>query len=291
MITVVGSGGVGGLLAGLLLRAGIRTTVVARPETAARVASGGLRIESPVYGSFRVDAPTDTEVPVGSAVIVAVKTYGLADILPGLVAARPTEVLTVLNGVSHVGLVHTVLDGPTGDRATCGSIGVVSARRPDGVIVHTSDSCVVTAREGTAEWRVMRALGAAGVTVRSRGTENEVLWRKMRFLCPMALLTAWHDLPVGEALRAAPDVTDGVIREMAAIATAAGVPTSYAGLREQLFALPPHLTTSLQLDVRRGGPTELEALGTDVIVFGGLHGVDTPHLQRVVGAIAARLYA
>lgn len=289
MISVVGPGGVGGLLAGLLLRAGIRTTVVARPETAARIAADGLTIESAAHGRFHVEAPAATAVPVGSAVIVAVKSWGLADVLPGIVAARPTEVLTLLNGVSHVGLVHTALDGPTGGRVTCGSIDVVAARRPDWVIEHSTGSCVVTAREGTSEWRVIRALAAAGVTVRSRHTEREVLWRKLRYLAPMALLTAWQDLPIGEALRAEPDVTDGLVREIAAIATAAGLPSSFADLRATLFAVPPGATTSLQRDVRRGGPCELDVLGTHLIEVGALHGVDTPHLQHVVNAIGARL--
>lgn len=279
----------GGLLAGLLLRAGIRTTVVARPGTAARIASEGLTIDSVAYGRFHVVVPAATTPPLGSAVIVAVKSYGLEDIIPGLVAARPTEVLSLLNGVSHVGLVHNALDDPTGGRVTCGSIDVVSARRPDQVIEHSTGSCRVTARDGTAEWRTIKALGAAGVTVRTRGTENEVLWRKLRYLAPMALLTAWQDRPIGAALRAEPDVTDGLIREVAAIATAAGLPSSFTDLREQLFGVTPGATSSLQRDVRAGGPCELEALGTHLVELGALHGIDTPHLQRIVTALTARL--
>ena len=289
MISVVGPGGVGGLLAGLLRRAGIETVVVARDATARRIATDGLTIESAGYGTFHVDVPTATDVPRGSAAIVTVKGYGLADVLPGLAAARPAEVLTLLNGVSHADLVHAALDGPAGGRVACGSVGVVSARGPDGVIEHRSGSAVVTAHAGTADWEVMRTLAAAGVTVHSRGTETEVLWRKLRFLSPMALLTAWTDLPIGAALRADPATTDGVVREVAAVAGAAGVPTSFEDLRADLFAIHPAMTTSLQLDVRRRGPNELDVLGTRIIELGAAHGVDTPYLQRVVDAIGARV--
>lgn len=288
MISVVGPGGVGGLLAGLLARAGTPTTVVAREDTARRITAEGLTVDSAAHGRFHVTVPTGTEIPPGSTVLLAVKAYGLADVLPGLVAARPTEVLSLLNGVAHAELLHAALE-PVGTRVACGAIQVETARLDDGTIAHRSPFCLVTAPAGTEQWDVLHSLTAAGVGVRSGGAESAVLWNKLRFLAPLALLTALTDKPLGEALRHDPALTAGVLDDVAALATAAGLPTTAGLLRDQLHGFDPTMQSSLQLDVRRGGPAELDALGTHLLELAELHRLETPALARVVGRIGARL--
>ncbi|MEO6496033.1 MAG: 2-dehydropantoate 2-reductase N-terminal domain-containing protein, partial [Solirubrobacteraceae bacterium] len=54
-VAVLGPGGVGGLMAAALARAGMLTTVVAREETAARLNRDGLRVRSIRLGEFQVD--------------------------------------------------------------------------------------------------------------------------------------------------------------------------------------------------------------------------------------------
>lgn len=289
MISVVGPGGVGGLLAGLLARAGIETTVVARETTARRIAAEGLTIDSAPFGRFHVDVPTATTVPAGSAVVLAVKAYGLADVLPALAAARPSEVLSILNGVGHAGLLHAALEPDA--LVACGAIQVEAERLADGTIAHRSPFCLVTAPEGTEQWRVLRSLTAAGVSTRTRGTEEEVLWGKLRFLAPLALLTTITDRPLGPALDHDPALTTALLDDVAALATAAGLPTTAGLLAEQLRGFDPAMQSSLQVDARRGGPTELDALGTHLLELAARHGLATPALARVVDTIGARLGA
>lgn len=288
MISVVGPGGVGGLLAALLGRAGIETTVVARKETARRIADQGLTVDSAQFGRFHAEVATATEVPPGSAVILAVKAYGLADVLPGIVAAQPAEALSVLNGVAHADLLHAALE-PGGTRVACGAIQVEASRLNDGTISHRSSFCMVTGPEGTDQWRAMRSLAAAGVRTRSRGTEAEVLWTKLRFLAPLALLTTVTDRPLGQALRQDPALTAALLDDVAALATAEGVPTTPDVLEDQLHRFDPSMHSSLQLDVRRGGPTELDAVGSHLLELAARHGIATPALARAVDTIGARL--
>ena len=54
-VAVLGPGGVGGLVAAALARAGTPVTVVAREETAARQMRDGLRVRSVRLGAFQVD--------------------------------------------------------------------------------------------------------------------------------------------------------------------------------------------------------------------------------------------
>ncbi|HHW82562.1 MAG TPA: ketopantoate reductase family protein [Actinomycetales bacterium] len=286
MISIVGPGGVGGLLAALLIRSGQEVTVVARPATAERIGQEGLRVESAQFGTFSVN-PTVALVPVGGApAIITVKQYGLADVIPDLGVAQPVEVLSLLNGVVHAPLVHTVFNQSA---AANGSINVVVERREDGVIHHPVDFCIVNVASGAADFTLVRALRDAGVEVVAEGTEHEVLWKKLRFLAPMALLTSWADAPIGEALAREPDFARGLVDEVAAIATAEGLRTSTDRLLDSLAAVPAGSMSSLSLDVRRGGPTELTALGDDLIYRAGNHSIATPNLECAVNAIGARL--
>src|SRR5439155_990731 len=77
-IAILGPGGVGGLLAGALERAGERVVVVARDTTAAAISAHGLRVSSVSFGEFvaRPHAVAALQQPV-EALIVATKAQGM----------------------------------------------------------------------------------------------------------------------------------------------------------------------------------------------------------------------
>lgn len=282
MIAVVGPGAVGGLLAALLHRAGEDVVAVARAETAGRIARDGIVVRSQRFGDFTAPVPAATDVPRHAAVLLTVKTYALDDVLPTVVAAAPRHVLALQNGVGHAArLAATGLD------TAAGAIQVEAAREGD-VIVHRGDYCIVRVPDAVAGWGLVAALGRAGVSVRPGGTEAELLWRKLSFLAPTALLTTRTDLPLGPALDHDPATTAAVVTEVAALATAEGLPRTAEQLMTTLRSLPPDLRSSLQGDFRRGGPTELEALGGDLVRLGERHEIATPALAAVVAELRQR---
>lgn len=283
MIAIVGPGAVGGLLAALLHRAGRDVVAVARPGTAARLARDGIAVSSQRFGDLVAHVPAGTEVPRGADVLLTVKAYALDDVLPDVVAASPRSVLALQNGMGHAArLAATALP------AAAGAIQVEAAREGER-IVHRGDYCIVTVPDAVAGWDVVAALDDAGVTVRTGGTEAEVLWRKLSFLAPTALLTALTDLPLGPALDHDPGTTAALVAEIAALATAAGLPRTPEELTTTLRRLSPELRSSLQGDARRGGATELEALGGDLVRLGRQEGVPTPTLETVVEQLRQRV--
>lgn len=281
-IAVVGAGSVGGLLGALLHRAGHDVVAVARPESAPRIAEQGLRVRSDLFGEITAHVRVVTEVPPGAAVLLAVKAYALADVLPGLRASRPTEVLALLNGLGHAEALRDV------PGAVCGSVQV-EASRADGAVVHRGDFLIVTVPQSADGSPLTTALRDAGVQVRTGGEEREVLWRKYVFLAPTALLTTWTGRPLGESLDADPALTRDLLAEVARIATADGHPTDAADLGSFLRRLPAGLVSSMARDAAAGGPTELEALGGHLLTLAGRHGVAAPALDRVVGELRGRL--
>jgi 2-dehydropantoate 2-reductase len=101
-VAVLGPGGVGGLLAGALDRAGTDVTVIARDSTAATIAEHGLRVQSVLFGELnaRVRARTRLQEQV-DVLIVATKAAGLTDAL-ARVEVEPKLVLPLLNGLDHL---------------------------------------------------------------------------------------------------------------------------------------------------------------------------------------------
>jgi 2-dehydropantoate 2-reductase len=140
-IAILGPGGVGGLIAGLLERAGTPVVVVAREPTAAAISERGLRIDSVSFGEFvarpRTDARLDEPVDV---LIVATKASGLGPALER-VRAKPKLVLPLLNGLDHLPVLRRRCGA--GTTVLAGTIRVEADRPEPGVVVHTSPFLLV----------------------------------------------------------------------------------------------------------------------------------------------------
>ena len=116
----------------------------------------------------------------------------------------------------------------------------------------------------------------------ARGDEAEVLWRKFRFLVPLALLTSLHRATLGDALARDPVVTGQVIAEVAATATLAGLPATPTELGAIMRGLPAAMRSSLEQDLSAGRTTELTAIGGDLLAAAARLGVPVPTCSAIV---------
>jgi len=285
LIAVVGAGAVGGLLAVQLHRAGIDVVAVARPATAELIRAKGLTVHSPHFGDIVCRLPVLTEIPVGARVIVATKAYALPALADGLRAARPTEVVALLNGIEHMAPLRA--DAPTALVAGA-TVAVESTRLSPTVIEHRSPFVRLTVPAAAADSGIVTAWTAAGLQVTVGGTEQEVLWAKLRFLAPLALLTSFWRLPLGPALERDPHLTTALLAEVADIASRDDVPTTGAELARALASFAPTMRSSLQNDIDAGLPNELDAIGGAVVRRGRTLGADTGTAHRIVAELAAR---
>src|SRR4029077_4756887 len=132
-IAILGPGGVGGLLAGALARAGTEVVVVARESTAESIAQQGLRVSSVSFGDFLTHprAVARLEEPV-DALIVATKASGLQPALKRVVC-EPELVLPLLNGLDHIEILRGRFDPST---VRAGTFHVYSHRPLVCVVVH-----------------------------------------------------------------------------------------------------------------------------------------------------------
>ncbi|WP_327716839.1 2-dehydropantoate 2-reductase [Streptomyces sp. NBC_00490] len=288
-VAVLGPGGIGGLLAGLLSRAGHRVVCLAGNETAAALRASGIRVRSGPFGDFTAEVEADTElrVPV-DACLVAVKHTALEAALDRVPPAALGDALLVpfLNGVEHPAALRARYRE---DVVAPAVIRVESTRVAPGEIVHGSPFAEIDLTgAGVAKERLETladALGSAGPTTRVLPDETAALWAKMSFLAPFALLTTRYALPLGEVRTRHREELTALVEETAAVSRASGAPTDPAQALARYDAFPPQTKSSMQRDAEAGRPLELDAIGGALLRAADRHGVPVPVATRLVGEL------
>jgi 2-dehydropantoate 2-reductase len=276
-VGVLGPGAVGAALAVPLAEAGLDVVCIARPATAAAIASQGLSLR---HGSevrtVRPRAVEELNEPV-DLLLVTVKATGLDDAL-GRIKPGAAVVLPLLNGLEHVDTIRRRLDG----RVLAGSIGKLEAYR-DGPteVVQTTPAPLITVfpEDGAAD-----LLRAAGLEVRAGESEPAVLWEKTVRLAPLAAATAITQQTLGE-LRSDThwrSTLEAAVAEACAVAEADGVSLNEAAQWEILDTMPATVTTSTARDAAAGRPTELDAILGAVVRAAKRLAVGAPTLDRLL---------
>jgi 2-dehydropantoate 2-reductase len=285
-IAILGPGGVGGLLAVLLARAGSDVVVLARPSTAAHIGEHGLRLTSDRYGEGTAHprAAERLEERV-DALVVATKATQLADALTRVPADVLGDgvLLPLLNGFEHMALLR---DRYPSARVVAGAIRVVASRTAPGEIRHEGTLAAVQTTPDAGA--LAAALEAAGLDVTVRPDEAGVLWDKLCFLGPVALLTTHEAAPLGTVRERRGDDLRAVMAEVAAVARAEGARADAAVVWRFTQDVPAGMTSSMQRDAAAGLPTELDAIGGAVLRAADRHGVDVPVTRRIVEDLRAR---
>lgn len=288
-VAVLGPGGVGGLVAALVARAGHRVICLAGEETGRTLRTRGIRVRSGQFGEFTAQVEADTELrqPV-DACLVAVKHTALAASLERVPAAALGAGLIVplLNGVEHPGLLR---ERYRADRVAPGVIRVESTRVAPGVIEHGSPFVEIDLTGDTVPRErldaLAEALGGAGITTRVLDDEAAALWSKMSFLAPVALLTTRYALPLGEVRTRHRDELMALLDEVLEVSRASGAAADAAVTLARYDAFPAQTKSSMQRDAEAGQPLELDAIGGALLRAGERHGVATPVAARLVAEL------
>jgi 2-dehydropantoate 2-reductase len=155
-----------------------------------------------------------------------------------------------------------------------------------GVILHTGTMQRVVfgeygGRRSKRAEALLEHLKKTGIDARLSDDIRRSIWEKFVFLVGMAAVTATIRLPLGPIL-AHPLTRQfylDAMREAAAVGRAHGVRLPEDIAEERLAfsdTLPPTMTASLQLDLERGNPLEVEWLSGSVVELGAAVGVATP---------------
>ncbi|MFE2422903.1 ketopantoate reductase family protein [Streptomyces hokutonensis] len=285
-VAVLGPGGVGGLLAALLSRAGHRVICLAGAETAATLRANGIRVRSAPFGNFTAPVEADTELrePV-DACLITVKATALTPALARVPAQALGDGLLVpfLNGVEHP--AHLRAHYPPAQVAPA-IIRVESTRVAPGVIEHGSPFAEIDVSGDPVPRERLEALAAAlrtaGPTTRVLPDETAALWAKMTFLAPLALLTTRYDLPLGDIRTRHREELTALLEETAAVSRSYGGPSDPAGALARYDTFPPGTKSSMQRDAEAHRPLELDAIGGSLLRAAERKGIAVPVAAALV---------
>ncbi len=292
---IVGTGGVGGSIAGFLALAGEDVTCIARGKHLEAIREHGLHLKSDLKGEhfLPLQACTAEEYNDRADVIfVCVKGYSIDSIKDLLEkAAHPdTLVIPILNvygtGPRIGRLVPrvTVLDGciyivgfvsGPGEITQMGKIFrlVFGARPEQGVAPERLEA-------------IAHVLRNAGIKVDISDDINRDTFIKWSFISAMACTGAYHDVPMGALQHpsAERDTFIGLSRESTEIGRKMGITYQEDPIAYNLTVidkLDPESTASMQKDIAKGHESEIQGLLFDMIDLGKKMGVDMPTYHKV----------
>ena len=283
---VLGPGGVGGLLAGLLARGGGDVLCLAGSATAGQLGRQGMRVDSASFGEFSVAVRAAERLaePV-DVCLVTVKALQLEAALDRLPADVLGDALLVplLNGVEHV---EWLRQRRPRAQVVAATMRVESTRVAAGHVRHDSPFAVVELAAGGADVRrvdqLAATLGRAGLDVRVVGDEATLLWGKLTFLAPLALLTTRTGASAGVVRDEHREAFRAVVAEVASVARAEGAVVDEEATLQFLDQVPATMQSSMQRDAAAGRQVELEAIGGAVVRAAARHGLPVPVTTRLV---------
>jgi 2-dehydropantoate 2-reductase len=296
-VAVLGAGAVGCYFGGMLARAGVPVTLIARPHHAGAIDRDGLWLENlhfqervPVAAAVSVEAARDSAV-----VLLCVKTPDTEEAARSLAPhlAPGAVVLSLQNGVDNVERVRAA----AGIDALAAAVYVAAAMTRPGRVRHTGRGDLLVGdprggRRGDLE-RLAALFARAGVPCIVSDNIQGELWGKMAINCAYNAVSALGRARYGRIVQdpRAREVQRLAVEETAAVARASGVRLPDIDLVEAAFRLGEAMseaTSSTAQDLARGKRTEIDSLNGYVARRGAELGVPAP-VNRTLHALVKLL--
>ncbi|MBZ0160166.1 MAG: 2-dehydropantoate 2-reductase [bacterium] len=296
-MAILGLGAIGGFLASIFWKQGVLVTCIGKPEQVRVINEHGIRLESARFGEVLAYPQAVHQLNYEPDLLfIAVKAPFLNDAL-GLVSralVSNSVVIPLLNGFEHVSAIRERV----GNRVAVGMIGAIEAVKVGwNHIIHSSRHAPHIELASNHDipkkdlCRIGEFLSRMGVETLVCNREAEVIWRKLARLNAIASTTAASQETIG-FIRQDPvwrRKLEGCVGEGVAVARKEGVKIDPEAVMHQIDALPPTLTTSLQRDIGKRIPSEVDAIPGAILRLAKLHHVPCPAIQEVYTMIMERI--
>jgi 2-dehydropantoate 2-reductase len=291
-VVVMGAGAVGSYFGGMLARAGVPVTMIARGAYVEAVRHNKLFLDTVTFQErVAVDASTDqSAVRDTHVVLFCVKGQDNEEaaraIAPHL--AADAIVVSLQNGVDNVERIRAA----SGIDALPAVVYVAAAMPEPGHVKHSGRGDLVVGefagRSAGAEIQPPRTeqiaalFASANVPCRISADILGDMWLKFFTNCGANAVSAIAQATYGEIAQygASRDLVGKVVEECVAVARAAGVRTPGPGFTEKWLANLGKLSdafSSTAQDLARGKRTEIESLNGYIVRRGAELGVPTPN--------------
>jgi 2-dehydropantoate 2-reductase len=284
-VAVVGAGAVGGYFGGMLARAGVPVTLIARPAFVDAVNRSGLFLDSIHFQeTVHPQASADLSAVRGAdLVLFCVKTTDTAATAKQLAAFLPSSamVVSLQNGVNNAEEIRaaSVIDALSAVVYVAASIPV------PGRIRHLGRGDLVLSAKDPRTPRIAELFNCAKVPCRLSDNIEGELWTKLIWNCALNAISGLGNVTYGEIVASADakQVVEAVVYETLAVAHAKGIRPP--GLEDPRAAVVGSFKIAEQMsgtrsstaqDMARSKRTEIDALNGYVAQLGKQLGVPVP---------------
>jgi 2-dehydropantoate 2-reductase len=286
--SILGAGGIGGLIGASLAHFGASVTMVVRRESLAQYPHQ-LRLESP-FGNFTVPIEPAAEVPPTDVLWLTTKATQLDSALAALIHPESVKaIVPLLNGIDHIAALRKKYGA---DKIIPATIAVESERVAPGHIIHRSPFARMnfSSKGKDSLGSMADQLQSMGYECRFVDDEPTLMWTKLVFLAPFALSTTASGKTTGEVL-ADPEWRElglACLREASAVAVAEGAKVDADAVIAGVMKMPGNMRSSMQKDVERGNPPELDAIAGPILRGAQKHAINIPATKKLVAAVEGK---
>ena len=283
---ILGAGAIGGLVGTALASLGEDVAVLVRPEKLPDYPES-LSVERP---SGPITAPARSTATLTSPIDVlwiATKTYQLETAL-GVVQSLPRCIVPLLNGVDHIDVLRAYFGR---DRVLPATIAVEAEQIAPGRFVQRSPfvNFNLAASGEPILGQIIARLRDLGFNCRFIQNEQTLLWSKLCFLGPFALVTSASGMNKGEIdadTRWKHKLTS-TVAEACAVAKARGAEVNAAQIQAIIEGAPSGMRSSMQKDVASRRQLELDGIGGPIVRGGERYGIDVSTTAALISVIRA----
>jgi 2-dehydropantoate 2-reductase len=288
-IAVFGSGGVGAYFGGRLAQIGQDVTFIARNDNLSVLRSQGLKVGS-IAGDFIIDRVKATsnpaEVGVVDYILCCVKTWQVTAAARAMLPmiGPDTLVIPMQNGVEAPAQLASIIHPANVLGGLCAIVAFLAS---PGHVKHSGANPLI--RFGHLDNHPDPRINALSeIFNHCSGVKSSIpddvmvaMWQKFMLITPWSGLGAVSRAPLGVLLEQ-PETREllaQAIEEICQTGLARGInipADSVARTMATLQDIPPNSTTSMQRDLVRGRPSELDAQNGAVVRLSYEVGVDTP---------------
>ncbi|MFO7968408.1 MAG: ketopantoate reductase family protein [Archaeoglobaceae archaeon] len=305
-ILVYGAGAIGSVIGGFLASAGHKVSFLGRPWHMEKVSETGLYITG-IWGDHLVDdidTYTEfTQVPQDSSydlILITVKSYDtekagkeVKDLIK-----EDTLVVHLQNGLGNA---EKLMNYIPEDKLITGRVIFGVEIEPGVVKVTVSADEIVLGTIGSVHPSIIKEISdifsRAGLPARLSTSIDKHLWGKALYNCALNPLATILEVPYGFLAENefTTEIMDKVIEEIYQVGGELKVdfePLTAEEYKDQFYsklvpATAEHHASMLQ-DIKRGKPTEIDALNGAIAAYGEGYGVETPYNTLLTSLIKAK---
>ncbi len=297
-VAVLGIGGVGGYFGGKLAAHysnsnDVEIIFIANGDSEKAIRSVGLKLitsqgEQIIHPAIVTSQPV--ELKSVDLIICCIKSYDLKESVASLKPCvnDKTIILPLLNGIDAAERIKRILPHA---EVWEGCVYIISRLIAPGVVKESGNinRLYFGSKQGTKEnlQLVETLFTSAGINAHVSSNILQTLWEKFLFISPLATLTSYFDLCIGDVVsdQSHRELLLNLLAEIKNLAGAKGINLSENIIQktlDRISSLPYESTSSMHSDFQKRGKTEVNSLTAYVVELGRVLNIATPYYQKML---------